>query len=487
MESDAAAFDSSNNNSEAKNNNNTGAAQQAADGASQMTHQAMQSAGNGMPPSFSADGGPASASSGAPAGGQISGTPPVEYSKQNAETAPGGHTWAGVSDDTESPGGIGAMGGAPGQAPQGGQRAPGAISKLISAGPDPSDVDYDPPLIQCMAALFRLHGKPVSTKLLVAGLASQDGELSPSACLRSARNAGLNCKTVYRPQLSSISKFTLPCILLLRDGRACVLTKMEGALAEAMFPETDLQPISVSIDELKEEYIGYAIYAKPELVLDRRASNIKLLKSKRWFWDTLFNFMPMYTHVFMGSIVVNLLTICGPLFFMNVYDRVVPNKAVDTLWVLALGYSIGLIFDFIIRNLRSFFVDAAGRNADIILASKIMQQVLGMRLDHKPDSTGSLANNIREFESLRDFFSSTTMLALVDLPFLIIFLIIVSYIGGSIAIIPWAAVPIIIGVGVYMQYPLQRNTEKSFKENMQKNALLVEIINGLETVKTSMA
>lgn len=393
---------------------------------------------------------------------------------------------AGVPTDTrpqDAPGGIGLQA----QPPQGGQRAPGAASKLGSAGPDPSDVDYDPPLIQCLAALFKLHDKPVSTKLLVAGLASQDGDLSPSACLRSARNAGLNCKTVYRPQLSSISKFTLPCILLLRDGRACVLTKMQGALAEAMFPETDLQPISVSIDELKEEYIGYAIYAKPELVLDRRASNIKLLKSKRWFWDTLFNFMPMYTHVFMGSIVVNLLTICGPLFFMNVYDRVVPNKAVDTLWVLALGYSIGLIFDFVIRNLRSFFVDAAGRSADIILASKIMQQVLSMRLDHKPDSTGSLANNIREFESLRDFFSSTTMLALVDLPFLIIFLVIVSYIGGSIAIIPWAAVPIIIGVGIYLQYPLQRNTEKSFKENMQKNALLVEIINGLETVKTSMA
>lgn len=408
------------------------------------------------------------------AGGQTFAPPP-----ERGVAAPGAPDWPGA------PGGSGI------QAAPGGQRGPGASSgaapKLGSAGPDPSDVDYDPPLIQCMAALFRLHGKPVSTKLLVAGLASQDGDLSPSACLRSARNAGLNCKTVYRPQLSSISKFTLPCILLLRDSRACVLTKMEGALAEALFPETDMQPISLPVDELKDEYIGYAIYAKPELTLDRRASNIKLLKSKRWFWDTLFNFMPMYTHVFMGSIVVNLLTICGPLFFMNIYDRVVPNKAIDTLWVLALGYATGLIFDFIIRNLRSFFVDSAGRNADIILASKIMQQVLGMRLDHKPDSTGSLVNNIREFESLRDFFSSTTMLALVDLPFLIIFLIIVSYIGGAIAIIPWAAVPIIIGVGVYLQYPLQRNTEKSFKENMQKNALLVEIVNGLETVKTSMA
>ncbi|WP_084650651.1 type I secretion system permease/ATPase [Desulfovibrio litoralis] len=357
----------------------------------------------------------------------------------------------------------------------------------VSIPPNPSDIDYDPPLIQCIATLFKLNGKPVSTKLLVAGLASQDGEISPSACLRSARNAGLQCKTVYRPDINSISKMTLPCILLLKDGRACVLTRIEGVRGEILLPETDLQPRSIAMSDLQEDYIGYAIYAKPDVVLDRRASNIKLLNSKRWFWDTFFNFMPMYSHVFLGSIVINLLTIAGPLFFMNVYDRVVPHKAISTLWVLAIGYATGLTFDFIIRNLRSFFTDAAGRNADIVLASKIMQQLLSIRLDNKPDSTGSLVNNIREFESLREFFSSTTLLALIDLPFLIIFLIIVSYIGGVISIVAWVAVPVIVGVGIYLQYPLQTNTEKSFKENMQKNALLVEIVNGLETVKTSMA
>ncbi|MDR2603751.1 MAG: type I secretion system permease/ATPase [Desulfovibrio sp.] len=368
-------------------------------------------------------------------------------------------------------------------------RAPDAADNL-SAGssvPDPADVDYDPPLIQCLAGLFKLFGKPVSTRLLIAGLPKTSGPLHPSAALRAARSAGMQAKTVYRPNLSSISNLTLPCILLLRGDKACILKSLEEKTAEVLFPENSMEPRSIARDALEDEYLGYAVFAKPEPKLDKRASNIKLLDDKRWFWGTLFHFLPIYKHVFGASILVNLLAICGPLFFMNVYDRVVPNHAVDTLWMLALGIIIAYVFDFLLRNLRSYFVDVAGRNADIVLASKLMQHLLAMRLDVKPDSTGSLANNLREFESLRDFFGSTTLMALVDLPFLIFFIVLVMVIGGPIAIIPVTAVPIVVCAGVFMQFPLQQVTEKGFKENMQKNALLVEIINGLETIKTTMA
>jgi ATP-binding cassette subfamily C protein LapB len=370
-----------------------------------------------------------------------------------------------------------------------GLRAPDAADNL-SAGssvPDPADVDYDPPLIQCLAGLFKLFGKPVSTRLLIAGLPKTSGPLHPSAALRAARSAGMQAKTVFRPSLSSISNLTLPCILLLRGDKACILKSLEEKTAEVLFPENSMEPRSIARDTLEDEYLGYAVFAKPEPKLDKRASNIKLLDDKRWFWGTLFHFLPIYKHVFGASILVNLLAVCGPLFFMNVYDRVVPNHAVDTLWMLALGIVIAYVFDFLLRNLRSYFVDVAGRNADIVLASRLMQHLLAMRLDVKPDSTGSLANNLREFESLRDFFGSTTLMALVDLPFLVFFIVLVMVIGGPIAIIPVTAVPIVICAGIFMQFPLQQVTEKGFKENMQKNALLVEIINGLETIKTTMA
>lgn len=362
-----------------------------------------------------------------------------------------------------------------------------ALKRQNSAVPDPSDVDYDPPLIQCLAGLFKLYGKPVSTRLLVAGLPKSSGPLHPSAAIRAARAAGLRAKTVYRPTLAQISPLTLPCILLLQGEKACILSSLGQEDVVALFPENGMEERSVSREALEAEYLGYAVYAKPEPRLDKRASEIKLLDSKKWFWGTLAHFLPIYKHVFGASILVNLLAVAGPLFFMNVYDRVVPNHATDTLWMLAIGIGLAYVFDFLLRNLRSYFVDVAGRNADIVLASKLMQHLLSMRLDVKPDSTGSLANNLREFESLREFFGSTTLMALVDLPFLIFFLVLIVLIGGPVAIIPMVAVPLVICAGLFMQFPLQQVTEQGFKENMQKNALLVEIINGLETIKTTMA
>ena len=353
--------------------------------------------------------------------------------------------------------------------------------------PDPGDVDYDPPLIQCLAGLFKLHGKPVSTRLLSAGLPKTSGPLHPSAAIRAARTAGMRAQTVYRPTLNHISSLTLPCILLLMGDKACILTALTETHAEVLFPENDMESRSVPREEVENEYLGYAIFAKPEPKLDRRASDIKLLDHKRWFWGTLFHFMPIYKHVLGASVLVNLLAVCGPLFFMSVYDRVVPNNATDTLWVLSIGIAIAYLFDFILRNLRSYFVDVAGRNADIVLASRLMQHLLAMRMDVKPDSTGSLANNLREFESLRDFFGSTTLMALVDLPFLFFFVVLILLIGGPMGVIPLVAVPIVVCAGVFLQFPMQQVAEKGFKENMQKNALLVEIINGLETIKTTMA
>lgn len=354
---------------------------------------------------------------------------------------------------------------------------------------EPSDVDFEPPLIQSLALLFKLLGKPVSTSFLLSGLPVAETALRPSAVIRSAQLGGMNAKTVYRATVQDISNLTLPCILLLRHNKSCVLVSYDDETAEVLFPETGQSSNHVSLEELAKEYTGYAIFGKLEGRLDKRASEIKLIKAKRWFWDTLLHFFPIYKHVILASFVVNLLTCASPLFFMNVYDRVVPNgrNAFETLWALAIGIAFIYLFDFILRNLRSYFVDVAGKNADMVLASRLMRHLMNIKLDNKPDSTGSLANNLREFDSLREFFGSTTLLALVDLPFLFFFLGIIAFIGGPLVIIPLAAIPIVVGAGLISQFSFQRAVEAGYKETTQKNALLIEIINGLETVKTSLA
>ena len=343
---------------------------------------------------------------------------------------------------------------------------------------EPSDVDFEPPLIQSLALLFKLLGKPVSTSFLLSGLPVAEIALRPSALIRAAGLGGMNAKTVYRATIKDISSLTLPCILLLRQNKSCLLVSYDDSSAEVLFPETGQTSNQVSLEELSKEYTGYAIFGKLEGKLDKRASEIKLVKAKRWFWDTLLHFFPIYKHVLLASLVVNLLTSASPLFFMNVYDRVVPNgrNAFETLWALAIGIGLIYLFDFLLRNLRSYFVDVAGKNADMVLASRLMRHLMGLKLDSKPDSTGSLANNLREFDSLREFFGSTTLLALVDLPFLFFFLCIIGYIGGPLVFIPLAAIPVVVGAGFISQFSFQRAVEAGYEETTQKTPCLLKLL-----------
>lgn len=351
----------------------------------------------------------------------------------------------------------------------------------------PGHVDYTPPLLECLSMLMRLSGRPVSTEALKSGLPLGKTPPSVSTCLRAAERAGLDAKVVHRDKIEQISQLVLPCILVLQNHNACVLTAIGDDEAEVIFPESNNDTTAVALADLTNEFSRYAVFAQLRGRLDKRASDLKLLDTKKWFWGNIFRFFPIYYHVIFASIVVNLLAIASPLFVMNVYDRVVPNNALDTLWILATGVMIAFGFEFMLKNLRGYFVDVAGKNADILIASKLMQQVMAMQSEHKPDSTGSLANNLREFESLRDFFSSTTLLSIVDLPFLAIFVAIIFLIGGPLGYIPIIAIPIVVLVGLFLQYPLQRFIEDGFKEATQKNALLVEIINGLETIKSNLA
>lgn len=347
--------------------------------------------------------------------------------------------------------------------------------------------DTVPPLLSCLETIFRLNGKSISVSSLLASLPVQRGAFPPSLCIRAAEQGGMNAKIAARSSISKINPLTLPCILILKNGNGCVLTALDGNNAEVLFPETQGNPKKTTLEALQENYTGRAIFVSPKGKLDKRAEDIRLFKTRKWFWGSIFRFMPIYKHVILASIVINLLGIAGPLFVMNVYDRVVPNNAVDTLWVLALGVAIAYGFDFTLRNLRGYFVDLAGRNSDVVIAGKLMQHVMSIRMDRKPESTGSLANSLREFESLREFFSSSTLISLVDLPFLCFFIALVAFIGGPMAYAPIIAVPTVLLVGLFIQFPFRKYVAEGFKEGAQKNALLVEAINGLETVKTSLA
>ncbi|ADU61914.1 MULTISPECIES: type I secretion system permease/ATPase [Pseudodesulfovibrio] len=386
---------------------------------------------------------------------------------------------------------------APQAAAQSAQPGDGPQPAAPSAGPapdltgderlSPKDIDFQPPLVICLSIISRLMGKPVSSATLKAGIPQQEGIITAASIVRAAERIGITAKTVHRPGVRNITKLVLPCILLLRGGNACVLLDTGEDTARVMVPGHGMDETEMALSTLEEEYTGYAIFCHRKSTLDKRASALKLIRTKRWFWGVLLRFWPIYRHVIGASIMTNLIIVASPLFVMNVYDRVIPNNALDTLWALAIGIAIAYLFDFLLKNLRSYFVDVAGRNADVLIGSRIMQHLMSARLDHMPESAGAVANNVREFESLREFFSSSSLVALIDMPFLLLFIGVVHYIGGPLAWPIFVAVPVVILFGLFLQMPFQHIIESHYKESTQKNALLFEIVQGLETIKTSMA
>ncbi|MGB8274747.1 MAG: type I secretion system permease/ATPase [Alphaproteobacteria bacterium] len=359
-----------------------------------------------------------------------------------------------------------------------------AASKPAAPG---LSVPHDDPLADCLVMLTEIHGSPMSAEALKAGLPLVDNTLTPALFIRAAARAGLSARIVKR-NLREISPLTLPCVLLLEDRRACVLTRYLGKdKAEVIFPETGAGVSEITIDDLAKTYTGNVLFARPQYRFDTRTDTLAKPQHQAWFWGTIATSWRIYIEVVGAAFLVNLFALASPLFIMNVYDRVVPNSAIETLWVLALGAITVFGFDFCLRTLRGYFVDIAGKKADVIISSRIFEQVLGIRMDAMPASSGALASQLREFETLRDFFTSATLVSLIDLPFVFLFISIILYVGGPVAFIPLTAVPIVIGAGLVLQMPLNTAVRQTFREASQKHALLVEAIGGMETVKSTRA
>lgn len=365
------------------------------------------------------------------------------------------------------------------------QRAEGEPERGPGWEIKPSAGTTDDPLLGCLTILCALLDRPLSAEALTSGLPLVEGRLSTELFPRAAARAGISARLVSR-SLSSITRIALPCVLLLKGRRACVLTEIRtGQGGRVVLPEMGAGEREVGWQELLDEYVGYAIFARPEFQYDNRSEERRVADPKGWFWGTIMSSWKLYIEVGVAAFLINAFAIASPLFTMNVYDRVVPNFAEETLWVLATGIAIIYGFDFLLKFARTKLVDAAGKRADTRIAARLFQQVLGMKMGARPHSAGSLANTMREFDNLREFFTSSTLVTLVDLPFLFLFLGVIFLIGGPLAIVPLAAVVLVVPVVFLIQMRLQAVVSETFREAQQKHAILVEAISGVETVKST--
>ncbi len=346
--------------------------------------------------------------------------------------------------------------------------------------------NQDDPLLLGLLTICKIFHSPHSAESLTAGLPLVDNKLTPALFIRAAERAGLSTRLIHRP-LDNISNLVLPTVLLLNNNKTCVLISKSEDQCKIIIPETDNGEKVVSLEELEEEYIGSAFFVQVDHKFDERTADSVTPKVKHWFWDVIYKSWPIYIEIFIASFLINLFALASPLFMRNVYDRVVPNYALETLWVLAIGIGIVFIFEFILKLLRGYFIDAAGKRADIILSATIFEKILGLKMESRPASVGAFSNRIHSFESFRDFFTSATLATIIDLPFLFIFILVIYMIGDSIAYIPLFVLPLTLISGFAAQRLLKTTVNNEFKYGQQKQATLVEAITNIDSLKCAGA
>ncbi|XPV69505.1 MAG: type I secretion system permease/ATPase [Halarcobacter sp.] len=338
------------------------------------------------------------------------------------------------------------------------------------------------------------YHKSISANTLLEGFPLKDNEQIPNMLsfyngepvfVLVAKKAGFKSKLSLK-KFEEINSLLLPAILILNDNSSCILEDINYKTNKAIILHNELEQTheEIDIDKLKNLYSGKMFLLKKEYF--EKEDRDKLLDSvdKHWFWGTIKDNINIYRDVIISSILINIFVLATPFFVMNIYDRVVPNYAIETLWALSIGIGIIYLFDFVTKFIRAYYIDLASKKIDIIISSKLFDKILNIKLIHRPKSIGAFANNIKDFELIKNFFSSSTVAVLVDLPFSILFLIAILYISGLIVIVPIIFIFLILLYSFFLRKPLQKSIEVANHSIAQKNGILIESLNALETIKS---
>jgi len=334
-------------------------------------------------------------------------------------------------------------------------------------------------LLDQAIALLHLKGSSVTKTELAAQLPSSS-QCSVPMLLRACSLLGIRGRTASIDP-DHLDSSLLPAIVMLKTGEYCILKSR--ALDHWDIQDSSGTTYQLDHDVFNQQYSGITIFLKPQNPIIEASLNKMRPFRNHWFWSVILSNRGTYRPVILNALMINLFAIAIPLFIMNVYDRVIPNDATETLVVMAIGVVSIVLFDFILKRLRQSLIDTAARRADILISSRIHNKALRIDSAYRPSSVGQFANNLRDFDSLRSFISSSTIVGLADLPFVLLFISIIALIGGSLAFIPLLLVPIVLGHGWWSQRKSQPIVEALYAMGAAKNAHTVESINNADTIK----
>ncbi|MFZ2650912.1 MAG: type I secretion system permease/ATPase, partial [Burkholderiaceae bacterium] len=363
------------------------------------------------------------------------------------------------------------------------------------APPDPTSTGppsgIDDALLHCVVWLTRHHGRERSAASLLAEL-PLTGAMGPDQAIRAMREAGFNSGLIQR-RINEIHSLLLPAVLLLKNGDACILVRRldDGTphRYEVLMPGAQYVACEAHESELQAEYTGFAFVATPLLPTPTGAFDDGSLRdpNSHWLWGTLRRYFPYYRSALLAALMSNVLMLVIGLVTAVVFDKVIPHQAFVTLWALASGALLALLFDLMARQLRSHLIDTAGRKADLIIGSLLFRQTLGVRMEHRPASAGSYAHHLAQVEVVRDFFASATLSAISDLPFVLLFVAMIFLTGGPLGWVMTIAIPLILGLAAVIQGRLRRTMSANMTLQADLQGVLVEAVEGLEDLKAAGA
>ncbi len=340
-------------------------------------------------------------------------------------------------------------------------------------------------LESCMMNVAETLERPVTMATLQAAQTDTETGLSVRDVVTLASQIGLQAGYGAR-HLNKFDDTLSPAILLLENDRSVVFQgRSEDGRLLIFDPAMGAGIGTISESQLQHVYTGYAI-------LFRRSYKEEMVqgtvgKTGHWFWSALSASRWSYFQVALAAALANILGLSTSVFIMVVYDRVLPNEATESLIALTIGVCVALGFDFILKLLRAGFIDHAGQKADMLMGRRIFDKLLNIQMKSRVGSTGAMSSTIREFETLREFFTSATLVAIVDLPFIGLFVFVIYLVGGPLALVPAMAVPVVLLTGLLVQPFLSRLAEQQFNNGQSKQSVLVEAVSGLETIKTTSA
>jgi len=347
--------------------------------------------------------------------------------------------------------------------------------------------ETDDTLLSAVKWLASYYDKSVSTTALFAGL-PRGKKVTPELATRMLDQIGIHAGWVRR-SLGALNDYLFPLVIAQKTGDFVVITgrASRGGRREYQVEEPGAA-VARTVDEEKllAAYSGYALLAgsrPPPLARSQHDILPEISPGDHWLFGTLWRYRHYFYSAALAALLANVLTLASTFFVMNVYDRVVPNQAYATLWSMAIGVAIAILFEFTARQLRAWLIDVAGKKADLVIGARLFRQMMAVRLECKPASAGSFANQMREFEAVRDFMTSATLATLSDIPFCLLFLFIIYLIGGALAWVPLMAVPAILLISLLIQRPLSRCMHEHMQETSQKHGMLVETIEGVEALK----